>query len=255
VTASKRILQPNETAIINVEMDTRRLCGRKSKTVWVTVGPLYTSQVQLQMMAETRQDLVCIPGDVEFDNVAPGQTQSATVDVDYAGPLALQVSEAVIPNGAPFKATVKERFRRPGRIAYQLKVTINKDAAQEQFRDCILLRTNHPEAGLLLVQVRGNIQTPLKGVPAAMHLQTVKGGETLTRQVLLRSPRPCKVVDIEGPDAVKLGEPPLPNKWQTVTLEIVPPEREGPFHYQVKIHTDLQEKPVVVVTDGVVAKK
>jgi hypothetical protein len=136
-----------------------------------------------------------------------------------------------------------------------VKLSIKADAAQGPFREQIVLRTNHPEVSLLPVQVRGNIQAPLEAVPAALHLQTVKGGETLTRQVLVRSPRPFQVVRLEGPNAVTLGEPPLPNQLRTVTLEVVPPEREGPFHYEVKIHTDLQDKPVVVVIDGVVAKK
>jgi hypothetical protein len=52
-----------------------------------------------------------------------------------------------------------------------------------------------------------------------------------------------------------LGEPPLPNQAQTVTLEILAPSREGPFHYEVKIKTELQEAPPVVTIDGVVAKK
>jgi hypothetical protein len=254
-TTSKRSLRPNETTIIDVEMDKRRFSGQKSVGIWVTVGPLYTSTVPLRVTANTRQDLVCMPGDVEFDTVAPGQTPSATVEVDYAGPLALQVSEVVVPKGGPFKATVRERFRRPGRVGYQVKVTIKKGAARGQFRERIFLKTNHPDAGLLPVQVRGNIQAPLEAVPAALHLHTVKGGEPLTRQVLVRSPRPFHVVRIEGPDAVRLGEPPLPNQWQTVTLEIVPPRREGPLHYEVKIHTDLQDKPVVVAIDGVVAKE
>ena len=50
-------------------------------------------------------------------------------------------------------------------------------------------------------------------------------------------------------------DPALPKLLQTVTLQIVPPPQEGPFHYEVKIKTDLQDAPVVVVIDGVVPKK
>jgi hypothetical protein len=33
------ILQPNETATITVQVDTRRFLGAKSRCVWVTVAP------------------------------------------------------------------------------------------------------------------------------------------------------------------------------------------------------------------------
>lgn len=159
------------------------------------------------------------------------------------------------PKEAPFEATVKELYRRPGEIGYQVKVSLKKNAAPGQFQESIFLKTNDPSSGLVPVLVRGNIQSPLEALPAALNLKEVKSGSTLTRRVLVRGQNPFKVVGIEGPGAVKLGAAPLPNLWQTVTLEIVPPEKEGPFHYEVKIKTDLQDAPVVVAIDGVVPKK
>jgi hypothetical protein len=254
-TTSKRILQPNEKATISVMMDARRFSQPKSHCIQVTVGHLYMSTAQLTVKAVSRHDVVCSPGEVAFDSVAPGQTPSATVDVEYAGELAWQISEAVVPKNAPLEATVKELYRRPGQVGYQVKVSLKKDAALGQFQENIFLKTNDPSAGLMPVLVSGNIQSPLVAVPATLHLKEVQSGETLTRCVIVRSPQPFQVVGIEGPDKVKLGEPPLPNRVQTVTLEIVAPPQEGRFHYEVKIKTDLQDAPVVVVIDGVVAKK
>jgi hypothetical protein len=254
-TTSKQILQPNEKATISVQIDGRRFCGQKSVCLWVTVGPLYISSVPLRVTAVSRNDIVCHPGEVAFESVARGQTPSAVVDVEYAGPLEWQVREVVVPKEAPFEATVKESYRRPGHVGYQVKVSLKKDAAPGQFRENLFLKTNEPNAGPLPVFVSGNIKSTLEALPAALHLKEVKSGETLTRRVFLRSPNPFKVIGIEGPRAVNLGEPPLPTEWQTVTLEIEPPPQEGPFHYEVKIKTDLQERPVVVVIDGVVPKK
>jgi len=236
-------------------MDARRFNGARSCGIWVTVGPHHISEARLIVTEVSRDDIVCNPGEVTFGTVAPGQTPSAAVDVEYAGPLAWQVSEAVVPKDAPFEATVKELYRRPGQIGYQVKVSLKKDALPGQFQERLFLKTNDPKAGLLPVVVKGNIQLPLQAVHAALNLQEVKSGETLTRRVFLRSPSPFRVVGIEGPDAVRLGEPPLPHQLQTVTLEIVAPPQAGPFRYEVKIKTDLQDAPVVVVIDGVVSKK
>jgi hypothetical protein len=165
-TASKRILQPNEKATIRVAMDARRFSGPKSCAIWVTVGHPSWSEVRLKVMAVTRDDLVCNPGEVAFGPVEQGQTPSVLLDVEYAGSLALQIHEAVVPKGAPFAATVKELYRRPGRVGYQVKVSLKKDAPLGQFRQTLFLKTNDPGAALLPLQVHGAIQAPLKVVPA-----------------------------------------------------------------------------------------
>jgi Protein of unknown function (DUF1573) len=257
--ASKQKLQPNEKATISVSMDARRFTGQKTACIWVTVGPHQFSEVVLTVQAVSRDDIVCNPSQVAFGSVAPGQAPTATIDVEYAGKLAWVVSETVVPKEAPFEVTVKELYRHPGddahgEVGYQVKVLLKKDAAPGQFQESIFLKTNDPSAGLLPVWVTGNIQAPLEAVPSALNLKEVKSGASLTRRVFVRSPKPFRVTGIEGPDAVTLAldQPPQPNQVQTVTLEIVPPPQEGPFDYEVKIKTDLQDTPVVVTIDGVV---
>jgi hypothetical protein len=139
-TTSKRILQPKEKATISVKMDARRFSGPKSHSIMVTVGHLYVSTAQLTVTAVTQGDVVCSPGEVAFDSVAPGQTPSATVDVEYAGKLAWQISEVAVPKDAPLEATVKELYRRPGQVGYQVKVSLKKDAALGQFQGNIFLK-------------------------------------------------------------------------------------------------------------------
>jgi hypothetical protein len=166
VAASKQILQPGETATISVMMDGRRFSGHRSCTVYVTVGHPSFSEARLTVTALSRNDLVCNPGEVWFGAVTRGQTPSATLDLEYAGRLALRVSEAVIPKGAPFEATLKELYRRPGKVGYQVKVSLKKDTTVGPFQERILLKTNDPDTALVPVQVSGRIQAPPKAKPA-----------------------------------------------------------------------------------------
>jgi hypothetical protein len=249
---SKQILQPNETATISVFMDARRFTGPKTACIWVSVGPSNPSTARLIVSAVSRNDIVCNPSQVAFGSVAPGQTPSATIDIEYAGSLAWHISEAVVPKEAPFEATVRELYRRPGEVGYEVKVSLKLDAAPGQFWESIFLKTNDPSASVLPVPVNGTIQALLEAVPAALNLNEVKSGETLIRRVLVRGSKPFRVVGIDGPDAVKVGELPPASELQTLTLEIVPPPQEGRFHYQVKIKTDMRDAPVVVAIDGVV---
>ena len=258
VTTTKHILQPKEQAIISVTMDARRFVGKRASVIRVTFGPTYNSTTTFTVKADSRNELVFNPGAVAFGSVAPGQIPSEIVDIEYAGKLEWQVSEAVVPKEAPFEAAVKELYRRPGEVGYQVKVSLKKDAAPGQFWETIYLKTNDPSAGLLPLLVSGKIQSSLEAAPEALNLNEVNSGEALTRRVVLRGTSPFNVIGIEGSGAVTLGgEPPLLNqrRVQTVTLEIVPPPQEGPFRYEVRIKTDLQDKPVAVVIEGVVPKK
>jgi hypothetical protein len=128
-----------------VWFDGRRFRGQKSVAIWVTVRrPGAVEEVRLTVSADCRDDVIWNPRDVDFGHVRVGQARSQTVDFEYAGPFAWQVTEAVVPKGAPFEATVKELYRRPGRIGYQVEVSLKKSAAPGWYRETILIRTNEP---------------------------------------------------------------------------------------------------------------
>jgi len=163
-------LQPNEKASLRVWMDARRFVGQKSQAIRVTVGPvdgtrgpepevrLTEPEVRLTVKAFGRADLVCYPGEVDFGSVERGQAPSATVNLEYAGPHEWRVRGVVVPKGAPFEATVKETSRLPGKVSYQVKASLRKDAAPGQFRQSILVETNDPETPVLSVPVSGEVR-------------------------------------------------------------------------------------------------
>ncbi len=253
-TPLKRVLEPRETTTIEIQMDARKFTGPKTVTIRVTVGPDFVSTAELKVLANSRADIVFNPGQVTFGPVSLGQTPSATVDVEYAGKLPWTVSEATAPKEAPFAAEVKEIYRRPGQVGYQVKVTLKPDAAPGPFKEFVYLKTNDPTAPLVPVLVDGSIQSPLTVAPAALSLGAVKTGEALTRRVVVGGNKPFRVLGIDGPPEVTLGSEPsaTANAKQTVTFQ-VNPEKAGAFKYEVKIKTDLQEAPVVVVIEGAAA--
>jgi hypothetical protein len=141
-------------------MDGRRFSGPRSQTVRVTVGPQHVSEATLTVVAVTRADVVCNPGEVAFGTVTRGRAASATFDVEYAGPLAWKVTEATVPKGSPFTATVEEMFRGPGLVGYRVTVTLRRYTVPGEFRKMNLLKTNERDGALLPVFVSGKIQRP-----------------------------------------------------------------------------------------------
>ena len=251
-TPVKRVLEPRETTTINVQMDGRKFIGFKTVTIRVSVGPEFVSVAELRVNATSRTDIVFNPGQVAFGTVARGQTPSATVDVEYAGKLAWQISEATAPKEAPFTAEVKENYRRPGQVGYQVKVTLKPDAAPGPFKEFVYLKTNDPNSALVPMLVDGNVQSPLSVSPAGLSLGMVKTGEALTRRVVVRGNKPFRVVGIEGSAEVTLGTElsTTANTVQTVTFQFLPTE-SGTFKHEIKIKTDLEETPAIVVFEGI----
>src|SRR3984957_8716008 len=123
-TASKRVLEPRETAYIDINMDARKFTGPKTVAIRVSVGPDFTSSADIKVSANSRADIVFNPGEVNLGTVAPGSAATQNVDVEYAGALNWTVSEAVVAKDLPLEAVLKELYRRPGQVGYRLTVTL-----------------------------------------------------------------------------------------------------------------------------------
>jgi hypothetical protein len=231
-------------------MDARRFTGQKTVAIWVQFGPNYISETRLLVSAYSRADIVCNPGQVQFDTVPCGQTPSRTFDVEYAGDLGWQVTKVTTSKGAPFDATVKEAYRLPGGVGYRVTVTLKADAAPGPFRGQVILDTNDPDAAQLPVPVEGTVKWPHE----VLSLGTVKVGEALTRWVTVRGNKPFVVLGIEGPEGVALGgEPNVKARPVHKVALRLQPAQPGAFRYEIKIKTDLQDAPMIVVIDGVAA--
>ena len=71
--ASTHTLEPLQTAYLEVNMDARRFTGPKSVSIFVTVGPQYTSTCTMQVTANSRADVVFNPSQINFGVVPRGQ--------------------------------------------------------------------------------------------------------------------------------------------------------------------------------------
>jgi hypothetical protein len=255
VIAAKRVLEPRETTTIDVSMDARRFTGSKTVAVRVTVGPEFTSSAELRVSAQSRGDIVFNPGEVNFGQVTGGVAPTQTVDVEYAGSLAWEVKDVVVPKELPVEVASKDLYRRPGQVGYRLTVTLKKEAPAGALKDFIHLKTNDPNAPLVPLLVEANVLAALSVTPSVLNLGTVKPGDALTRRVVLRGARPFRVTKVDGiDDAVQLGTPLATTSVtvQTVTFRCLF-DKPGDFKRELQVRTDLQDAPVTVTIEGTVA--
>lgn len=250
VTPSTQVLKPRASGILDVKIDARKFVGPKTVSIYVLVGPEYTSTATIQVSANSRADVVFNPGQVNFDVVPAGQAPVKNIDVEYAGNLDWRVTE-VIKNSAPLDVTLEEFNRQQGQVGYHVRVALKPDAPAGSHKWELLLKTNDPSSPLVPVLVEATVQATLTVNPGTLSLGTLKLGETISKRVVVRGSRPFKIVAIEG-----LGEgieADLVNSAAAVQILTVKyqPIQAGELKRQLVIKTDMGgEAPVIVTVEG-----
>jgi hypothetical protein len=253
-TPSKKVLQPQEEATLDVVMDARRFSGQKKITVYVTVGPEYISTATLTVSANARSDVVFNPGEVNFGVVTQGQKPTQTVDIEYAGLLDWRVKEVVKPADAPFNVTMEELYRqppagnKPGKVGYRMTVTLNADAPGGALKHDLILKTNDPASETLIVAVEGNVQAALRVAPNPVTLTGLKVGETKTFKVQVLGTKPFRITEVQSDGAEVTAELPKDALLvHTLTLKCQP-TAAGELKRTLTIVTDLEKSASVTLT-------
>jgi hypothetical protein len=206
VTASSpiKVLQPNESSLLNISMDGRQFSGPKSVRIYLTVGPEYISTATLTVTANARQDVVFTPGEVDFGNVGRGQAPTKHIDVEYVGAADWHVTEIVKSANSPFDLKVEQLphfVSQTPRRGYRIQALVKSDAPTGQFKQEVLLRTNDPTSPVLTFNVSGNVQASLTISPSPLVVTGLRVGETVSKKLLVRGTRPFRIASIDGESA------------------------------------------------------
>jgi hypothetical protein len=249
---SKRVLQPRESATIDVSMDARRFTGPKTVDIKVSVGPEFISTAVLKISANSRADLVFNPGEISFGTVTAGQAAEQTIDIDYAGTLDWKVSE-VVAKDLPLDVSFEKLNRSSGQVGYRVLAKLMKDAPVGALKEEIYLKTNDPNSPLVPIVVEATVQAPVVVTPSALNLSGVKVGEDVTRRVVVRGTKAFKVIAVDGlGNGVDLGNQLTTDEAAVQTIVFkCKIERAGEFKREVKIRTSLPDAaPLVVTIEG-----
>ena len=254
--ASVKVLQPNESATLNVFMDARKFSGAKTVRVYVTVGPRYVSTATITVSANARGDVAFSPGELDFGNLQRGQTPTKTIDVEYTGNIAdWRVTEIVKNGSAPFNLKVEELPRIANgavRKGYRLTAAIKPDASTGQFKQEVVLKTNDPTAPMLTFNVVGNVQAGLAVSPNPIVVKDLKVGESQTKKVLVRAARPFRVVSVGGQgDGITVD---VPNRQETtlVLSVTIQPTKAGDLRRQLMLRTDLDDTVTPILIEATI---
>lgn len=243
VTCNKPVLQPKESAVLDIQMDSRRFNGPKEVTVFFTVvNQQYFSTALFKLKALCRTDVAMNPGVVNFNIVPRGEQRQSQVTVEYAGMLNWQITQA--PSNELFDVTVAEKYRQPGRVSYIVQMSLKNDAPAGSYKQELLLSTNDPNAPNLPIPFELTVQPALAVLPEVARFGGARVGTTSEQKLFVRSGgKPFKIVGIDGlSDGLSIVEP-LPTESKPVhiiTLKFAPTVA-GPVNKKLKFLTDAGE--------------
>lgn len=251
-TPTKQILQPYESAAIDILMDASRFSGPKAIHVYVTVGPEYVSMATLRVSANARQDVVLHPGQINFGVVPVGKTFTQTVDVEYSGSQDWRINEVVKNAEAPFDVKLDQVLRQPakllqsGKVVYRLAVTLKPNAPAGGHKHEVHLRTSDANQ-VISVPIEATIQATLSVSPKVARFGAVKVGNDATVRVQVFGQQPFKILKIDGEaDGLTVEHPAdsLQNHVLTIRYQ---PAREGTLQRTLHIRTDADSNTVLTV--------
>lgn len=190
------LANPGEELVVEVAFNTTTFTGERSMTIFVTFDQPTFESVSLRVRGYSRQDVVFNPSTLDFGVLAPGTSASRAIKIEYAGRADWQITRVTPPSG--LTTDLKQLYREPGRVGYELSATLPADAPVGVLSQTISLETNDPQSPMLAVQVTALIEAPLVASPSSVELGEIRVGEKVAKRVLVRGQFPFTIKSIGG---------------------------------------------------------
>jgi hypothetical protein len=244
VTPTTQVLQPKETAHIDISMDTLRFNGQKEVNVFVKVQhydprPQFWSDATLTIKAFCRGDVDLTPALAVFGIVPVGQQATRELQVRYHGQqVGWQITGLAPDQTLPLDVRYQETFRQGGQVGYKVWLGLKADAPAGSSKGDVLLTTNDPNNPTVAVPFDMTVQAPLTVSPEVARFGNVKAGAPAEKRVFVRANQPFRIIGVDGQgDGVTAEFRPDALPTHVLTIKIMP-AAAGPIQKTLTIRTD-----------------
>jgi hypothetical protein len=170
--------------------------GQRGATVTVTFDKPYFAEVQLTIAGNIRRDVVFNPGSVNFTDVDLGTETTRSIAVEYAGRSDWRITD-VRSGNANLEVELRDPQLSAGKVRYEMFVKLKGTTPEGRINDYLSLITNDQTTTNVKVAVEGRVLAPLTVSPQSLVLGTLRAGETIKRNVLVKAKTPFKVTQVK----------------------------------------------------------
>lgn len=247
------LVKRGERGAILATLNTRAFTGQRSATITVVFDQPRYAEVQLQVRAYIRSDVVFRPGGVDFGTIREGQSAQQIIGVDYAGRSDWRI-ESVLSSAPYLRVQTREVSRRASRVAYELVVQLGTDAPPGKIDTALVVHTNDRTAGCVPLAVSGEVVPPLSVNPALLYVGNVAQGRETKSRLVVRAAEAFRVLTVECEDprfAFEFSDESKPLHFISVTFRAS--GEANPVSTSLRITTDLAGAgPAHVTASGAV---
>lgn len=203
----KNAIKYNETGEIIAKLNTDGQ-HKNDKSATLTVDILakngdkpYRAQVQLQVTSYIRPDVVIKPGVVDFGSIREGKGVVKKLTLQYAGKPNWELVDIEREN-PHIQVDAEEVGRQNGRVLYSITVTILNTMPSGYVHDMVRFITNdpNPNGSVVTLPVHGYVTPPLVAKPSPFVIGFVQPGETIKKNLVLRSDAKFRITKITSND-------------------------------------------------------
>ena len=240
-----------ETGEITARLNTDgRFKEYKSATLTVVIDRPHRAEVQLQVTSYIRPDVVITPGNAEFGTVSEGKEVSKKLRMQYSGRSNWQLVkiERSNPN---IEVRADEIERGNGRIVYDITVTMLDTMPSGYVHDIVRFVTNDntPNATAVTLPVQGYVTAPLVAKPSPFVIGFLKPGETIKKNLVLRSETPFRITKITSQDPrFQFAVSNLEHRVHVLPITFSADYELGELTEPIVIHTSLNEHQKILLT-------
>ena len=181
----------DSTAILaHLNSDTH--LGQRAATLTVTFDQPYYAEVQLQIRAMVRTDILIDPAALQFGTVDQGKAAEARVRI-YRANLPDWEIRSVRLSDPNLQGTVSLLARQGSQVWYDLNVHLSPTAPPGYISDHAVLTTNDPGMGQFPIQVEGQVRTAVTVSPADLFLGVVPVGQKVSKPLVVRADKPFRI--------------------------------------------------------------
>ena len=235
---TNRTLKTYETSEIVATFNTSSFTGRRGATITVTIDKPYYAEVQLRVKGTVRTDVVFSPASVQFGEVPVGTPIKKTVNVAYAGRGDWEIIDVRSAN-PHLEVELSPTRRSGGRVDYKIVVHLKADTPIGSLRDQLVLVTNDRNVPRIPLYVEANISATVTISPSPLYLGTLTPGESVTKQLIVRSKTPFKITSVDCEDErFKFKLPESSKTLHVVPVTFTADESMGEVIHSLCFHTD-----------------
>ncbi len=241
-----RDIPPGTRTPIEATLDTTRFQGVKNSGLTLNLnGPGYAAK-DLNLTCFIRGDILLDPGVADFGAVARGKPATIVMNLTYLGGRPGWQITGANTISKNIAAKVQGPFQAAGGgVQYQITTTLDTSTPSGYLKDEITLVTNDPSSKTIPISVSASIQSAVAVSPGNLVFGRVKAGETIRKDVLVRSSQKFKILSATSAKGELTASAPgdVEGPLQKLTITLKAPMQAGPFNAEMQVATNLKDEP------------